>query len=429
MTNYIARVLWIASLALAVPLRAQDSVITLAGQALMMGGTNGTGTNALFGDPAAIVADASGNVFVADSQNHAIRRISTNGVVSTFAGQLGTPGSSNGTGTQAQFDTPSGIAMDQSGNFFVSDTGNHTIRKISPAGVVSTIAGLAEQSGFTNGIGAAARFNSPLGLAVALSGTVYVADCGNHLIRAILPGNVVTTLAGGPENWGSDDGIGGDARFNGPVGLSLNAEGNLFVSDSNNHTIRRITPNGSVTTWAGVPGGDGCVNGDRLTARFSKPAELAIDQKNNLFVADSFNHVIRKISSNGNVTTVTGAAGSRGSADGINGQARFFNPYGLAVAPDGSLMVADVYNELLRVVLVPFSVAIQSSSGSGMATLSWDCVAGRRYQVQYQDQDAIDSGAWLSLGSSITATDLSTTQIDNAFGHMPQRIYRVIIVQ
>ena len=343
---------------LASSVRAQDGVATLAGQALVSGSTNGYSTNALFSDPAAIVTDPAGNLFVADSQNHAIRKISTNGRVTTLAGQLGVPGSGDETGAQARFDSPCGLTLDKNGNLFVSDTGNQTIRKITPAGVVTTIAGRAGQSGFADGPSSLAMFNSPLGIAVAADGTTYVADSGNHVIRSISPDGTVTTLAGSAENWGSENGSGTNARFNGPVGLVLDDQASLFVADSNNHTIRKITPDGAVSTWAGMPGVDGCVDGDARSAKFCKPAELAMDRKGNLFVADSFNHVICRITHDGKVSTITGIVGSYGAADGVNRQARFFNPYGLAFSPDGSLFVADAYNELIRVVLVPFSVVI-----------------------------------------------------------------------
>ena len=154
------------------------------------------------------------------------------------------------------------------------------------------------------------------------------------------------------------------------------------MSDSNNHTIRKITPDSVVSTWAGVPGVDGCRNGDARAATFCNPAELAIDGKNNLFVAGSFNHVIRMISKDGKVSTVAGAVGNSGTADGVNGEARFFNPYGVAFNPDGSLIVADAYNELVRIVLPPFSVRVRNSSTNGAVTLSWDGVIGKDYQVQ-----------------------------------------------
>ncbi len=421
------RVVLFTLVALASPLRAQDRVITLAGQVLVSGGTNGSGTNALFSDPAALVADSTGNLFVADSQNHAIRRISTNGLVTTLAGELGLAGSRDETGAQARFDSPCGITLDKNGNLFVSDTGNHTIRQITPAGVVTTVAGLAGQSGLTDATGSAARFNSPLGIAISTNGTIYVADCGNHLIRAISPGGLVTTLAGSPENWGSANGSGADARFNGPVGLVLDNEGNLFVADSNNHTIRRITPDGTASTWAGVPGVDGCVDGAAQSAKFSKPAELAIDRRSNLFVADSFNHVIRKITRDRNVSTVTGAAGKWGAADGINGRARFFNPYGLAIQPVGSLVVADAYNELIRVVLIPFELSIRTTNNASATIISWDGVIGRKYQVQFKPR--IDSAAWLNLGTPVTAGDLVVSRTDTSLNADAQRIYRVIVVE
>jgi hypothetical protein len=410
-------------LTLAFALRAQDSVTTLAGQALVSGATNGVGTNALFSDPAAIVVDTSGNFFVADSVNNATRKIATNGVVTTVAGQLGVSGSNDGTGTNAQFSDPSGIAIDGSGNLFVSDTGNDTIRKVTPAGVVSLIAGVAGQSDFSNGPAAMAYFSSPLGIIVTTNGTIFVADSGNHCIRAI-SNSVVSTFAGTPGVWGTNDGAAGVAQFNGPVGLVRDGQGNLFVSDSNNHTIRKITPAGVVSTWAGSPGVDGCVDGKAQAARFCKPAELAMDAQGELFVADSFNSVIRKISSAGQVSTVSGLAGVPGSADGINGQGRFFNPYGLAVAPSGMLVVDDTYNELIRLVLVPFGVSIQTTNGNSSAVIAWNGVIGKTYQAQCEPMTT--GVTWTNWGAAITATRQNLSVTDN-FSGLVQKMYRVTV--
>jgi sugar lactone lactonase YvrE len=409
-------------LLLAAALRAQDSVTTLAGKTLVSGAVNGTGTNAAFSDPAAIVADANGNFFVADSRNHAIRKITASGAVTTFAGQLGVAGSANGTGTAARFDIPSGLAFDRSGNLFVSDTGNNTIRKITAAGAVTTFAGVAGSSGFLDGVAGGALFSSPLGLAVWTNGTVFVADSGNHCIRKISGGNV-STFAGQPQVWGSADGSGTNAQFNSPCGLAFDAHGNLFVCDANNNAIRKITTNGSVTTLVGVAGQDGANDGNLATARFRSPAELAFDQKGNLFIADSFNQTIRKIATNGVVSTVSGATGIAGTNSGANGSGKFFNPYGIAVSADGSLVVADAYNELVRVVLVPFQLSLQVSGATHATVIGWDTVIGKNYQVQFKD--ALTT-AWTNLGSVQTATGLSLSVTDSFAGSQGMRVYRVL---
>jgi sugar lactone lactonase YvrE len=366
---------------------AQDSVRTLAGAPLQTGTQDGASAEARFNDPAAIAANTSGNLYLADSRNNLIRRISPNGAVTTLvtSGPL--------------FDTPSGIAVAPQG-IVVSDTGNHVIRRINPDGSTIILAGSPGQSGFADGIGAAARFDSPLGLAIAGSGIIYVADCGNHTIRAIAPGGAVTTVAGSPGQWGSTDGQGVAARFNGPVGLALDSAGNLFISDSNNHTVRKLAPNQDVTTLAGIALSNGFVDGDRAHAKFFQPAELALDPHGAIYIADSMNHAIRKSSPDGKVSTVTGFLKAPGSEDGDNARARLYNPYGLAFLPSGELAFSDSYNQTIRCALPPSELAIAIAGA-----ISWNSVIGKTYQIQISTPSL---HIWRNFADPLTAIDLTS---------------------
>ncbi len=172
---------------------------------------------------------------------------------SSFAGSAATAGTQDGTGGAAGFNSPAGAAIDATGNVYVADAGNHTIRKITSAGVVSTLAGTAGNSGFADGTGSAAQFSTPTGVAVDANGTVYVADTGNHLIRKITRFGVVSTLAGFPLSAGSADGVAAAARFSSPKGVAVDTNGNVYVADTGNHTIRKITSSRVVSTYAGRP--------------------------------------------------------------------------------------------------------------------------------------------------------------------------------
>ena len=343
-------------------------VTTLAGLAGSSGSAGGTGSAARFNDPADLAADRSGNVYVADANNHTIRRITPVGAVTTMAGQAGVSGSTDGTASVAQFNHPTGVSVDAPGNLYVADTDNDTIRKVTPAGGVTTIAGLAGRTGSADGTGSAALFSSPSDVAVDSAGNLYVSDTLNHTIRMITPAGAVTTIAGLAGASGSADGAGSAARFFAPEGIAVDGSGNLYVADTDNHTIRKITATGVVSTLAGWAGSSGSSDGIGSGARFFYPADVTIDGTGNLFVIDTDNHTIRQITSVGVVSTVAGQAGTSGSANGTGASARFSYPTGIGADASGNLFVADTNNQTIREAVPQSAPVIQTQPQSQTVT-------------------------------------------------------------
>ena len=327
---------------------SSGAVTTPAGQAGRSSTVDGLGADARFDDPFAAAVDADGVVYVADSAAHVIRRITPDGAVSTWAGSPGSYGSADGTGAAARFYSPFGVAVDAAGIVYVADSFNHTVRKIAAGGVVTTLAGSAQSGGKTDGAGIAARFDQPFGIAVDPNGNIYVSDATANTIRKITSAGVVSTLAGLAGTPGSTDGTGTSARFAVPYAVAVDATGTVFVVDHGNHTIRRITPAGVVTTLAGTAGSAGSSDGSGAAARFLYPSGVAVDRNGNVFVADTDNHVIRQITPTGEVTTV-GGSGSPGSTDGVGTAARFYNPKGIAADAAGRIYIADRSTHTIRV--------------------------------------------------------------------------------
>src|SRR5437868_701494 len=320
------------------------TVTTLAGLAANSGSIDGTGPDARFTDPFGVAVDSTGNVYVADTDNSTIRKITSAGVVTTLAGTAEVEGGADGTGSAAQFNYPYGVAVDAGGNVFVADTQNDTIRKITPAGVVTTLAGAVGVTGNADGTGSAALFNAPSEIAVDSAGNLYVADTYNFTIRKITSAGVVTTLAGTAGTAGSADGTGSAAQFYYPYGVAADGAGNVYVADTDSNTSRKVTSTGVVTTLAGTAGVPGSANGTGSAAGFNHPSGVAGDNAGNVYVADTDNNTIRKITSTGVVTTLAGTAGVPGSADGMGSAAQFSNPFGVAVDSTGGVYVADTNN-------------------------------------------------------------------------------------
>lgn len=346
-------------------------VTTVAGLASHPGDTDGTGANARFTGPQGVAIDGAGNLYVADSYSHTIRRITADGAVTTLAGQPGTTGIVDGTGASARFNYPVNLKLDRDGTVYVADTYNHAIRKITADGVVTTLAGLPGTSGSVDSLGTAARFNYPQDLIIDNAGIVYVADGGNHAIRKITPAGAVTTLAGLAGTAGSTDGTGTAARFNVPGGIALGSGGKLYVTDFFNHAIRIITPDGVVTTLAGTPGTAGSDDGTGRAAKFNYPLGVVLTG-DDLLVADAYNHTVRKVSAAGVVTSFVGSTPEIGSNDGNRTAARFHNPQDVAVDRDGTLYVVDAVNAVVRkiandevVTLAGLAGATGSQDGKG----------------------------------------------------------------
>ena len=265
-------------------------VTTFAGSGVA-GYADGSGNVAQFYHPGGLAVDSSGTVYVADSANQRIRKITSAGIVTTLAGS-GVAGNADGTGSAAQFYYPNGVAVDSSGTVYVADYTNNRIRKITAAGVVTTLAG-SGVAGYADGIGSAAQFTNPAGMAIDSSGTLYVADTNNHRIRKITAAGVVTTLAGSGVA-GNADGIGTAAQFNGPFAVIVDSSGTLYVADTNNQRIRKVTSAGAVTTLAGS-GIASFADGTGSAAMFNYPMGIAVDASGTLYVGDSSTNRIRKI--------------------------------------------------------------------------------------------------------------------------------------
>lgn len=339
---------------------------TVAGAVGQPGSADGTGSEARFNYPVRLAVDGAGNLYVADYFNHTIRRITSAGVVTTLAGLPGVPGATDGTGSDARLHYPGDIALDLDGNLYVPEFPNHTIRKITSAGVVTTFAGLAGVPGSADGTGSAARFNQPFGVAADGAGNVYVADSTNSTIRRITSAGVVTTIAGLAGAIGSVDGIGADARFYYPTGVAVDGAGVVSVADRANHVIRRIGTGGVVSTLAGMAGLSGATDGTGAAARFQDPYGIAADTGGTVYIADTYNSTLRRITLGGAVATVGGLAGNSGFADGAGADARFGLPHGIAVDRDYNIYIADYTNHTIRKgVPNPGRPAITSATTAG----------------------------------------------------------------
>jgi RHS repeat-associated protein len=361
-------------------------------------------------NPLNTAVDVSGNVYIADSDNNQIKKVTPSGTVTVLAGS-GSAGSSDGMGSGASFQHPSALAVDASGNVFVSDQQNHKIRKITPTGAVTTFAG-SGSPGFANGTGTGASFSSPIGLAFDSSGNLYVADYSNNRIRVISPSGQVGTFAGTGAA-GADNGNALSATFRNPMGVAVDASGNVYVADRLNHMVRKISA-GNVSTVAGN-GTAGYAVGYGTSARFQYPNNLAIDASGNIYVADQQNHMVRKIDASGYVSAFVGST-SAGTVNGTGGGVRLNSPYGLSIDKQGTLYVAETGSSSIRKIVtsafviapqLPAGLSFNNSNGNITGTPAVASPATNYYITAYNTTHS--SGAF-ALNITVTGGSLSGVQ-------------------
>ncbi len=324
-------------------MKTQSYVVTTFAGSGEIGSVDGTGIAASFNYPSGVAVDNNGNIFVTEFGNYKIRKISATGIVTTFAGS-GVSGSNDGFGAAASFNLLTAITIDKDGNLYVTDARNNKIRKITSLGSVTTIAG-SGTAGSTDGTGTTASFSFPSGITVDNSGSLYVSDSKNNKIRKITSFGVVTTLAGSGVS-GSMDGVGTAASFSNPQGIAIDSNSIIFLADSSTGKIRKITSEAIVSTLVGY-GSSSITDSSGTIASFRTPWGIAVNVNGIVYVADTGNHRIRKVTLSGVVTTLAGT-GSVGSVDGTGDTASFNFPSGVAVDSNGNIYIADFSNHKIR---------------------------------------------------------------------------------
>lgn len=387
MKNFISSLslLVVAAWSMPVSLSAQ-TINAFAGN--HTSGYSGDGSSALSAQcfaPAGIACDNSGNVYFCEIGNSVVRKVSASGIISTVAG-TGVQGFSGngGPATAAKINQPTGVAVDDTGNIYFTDDGNNMIRKINTAGIISTIAGTGTAGYFGDlGLAVNAQLNGPSGVAIDRKGNVYIADVYNHAVRKIDTGGRITTIAGDGSPGYSGNGYSAlIASLNFPKGIAVDSTGNIYVVDQGNSCVRRINTGGYIYAYAGTDtmgyAGDGSYG---YKAKLSAPTEVAPDRSGNVYIADFNNHVVRKMTASGFISTYAGSGTSGYSGDGGNARmANMAGPYGVAVSNTGRLYITDEINNVIRVIdistgveqtidLNPFTLKVYPNPSDGVITI------------------------------------------------------------
>lgn len=350
-------------------LGAQNYIITtIAGTGYpSFSGDGGLATSAKLHYPSGIVTDTSGNLYIADYENNRIRKINTSGIITTIAGN-GIAGYSGdgGLATAAELQGPASIALDALGNLYIADYTNNCIRKVNTSGIITTIAGNSTP-GYSGdgGIATAAQLHSPNNLVLDASGNLYIADANNNVIRKVNTSGTISTIAGnGSAGYNGDGNLATSAELN-PFGVFVDASGNVYIADHFNNCIRKVNTSGIISTIAGnATGGYSGDGGSCLLAKLTNPLGIVLDDAGNIYIADTGNNVIRKISTSDIITTIAGNGNANNSGDGgLATLASLYGPNGLCVDDSGNIYIADTFNNRIR-KLTP----LPSSAGVSLNT-------------------------------------------------------------
>jgi uncharacterized protein (TIGR03437 family) len=387
-------------------------------------GDGGAATDAQLNNPSALAIDSSGNVFLSDQLNSRIRKIS-GGTISTVAGN-GTKGYFGDTGqaTSAGISYPQGIAVDSSGNLLISDTPNHGIRKVATGGVITTVAG-GSYAAFDGDGGAAtsAHINQPMGIAVDAQGNYYFSDSLNVRVRKVTSTGTISTYAGnGTYGELGDGGPATSAQLNNPTGLAVDAAGNLYICDTNGGSIRKVSPDGTITTVAGIGlngfSGDG---GPAINAMLNRPRGVAVDSAGLIYIADTFNNRIRVISTNGTISTIAGNSYVGYAGDGGPATAAILKfPSAVAVGPDGRIYIADTQNSRIRVL-----TAIRPTVPPGPPAISANGVVTA---LSYGGAVSAAPGSWVEIyGTNLAGNTRQWTAAEFAGPQAPTSLDSVSV--
>ncbi len=337
-------------------------------------GDGGAATSAQLYEPNSVAFDSSGNLYIADRNNHRVRKITSDGIISTFAGTTSAGFSGDGgAATSAQLSHPNGVTFDGSGNLYIADSGNNCVRKVTPSGIISTFAGTCGSSGNSadNGLATSALLNTPLSVAFDNSGNLYIADYSNHRVRKVTSSGTISTFAGTTGGFSGDGGAATSAQLNTPSGVAVDSSGNLYIGDQYNHRVRKVALDGIISTFAGTTTGGFSGDGGAATnAQLRNPTGVVFDSSGNLYIADTANHSVRKITPAGTISTVTGTGAAGFNGNGIAATSAQLNyPYGVGVDGSGGLYITDNLNRRIRKIVFYYDLTL-STTGTGTGTIS-----------------------------------------------------------